>query len=549
MCSGLRAQGPHSRVIRDGLGKQEILQFGMAGTVKIKSLPGAHHCVPCSKIGFAGPPGPAAFHYPNGCGHDLLRGIVERVFLVKQEDGSMGVPPTPTVDFHRLTGCARDHIPSPASASPAKLEEVPSMMNTPSKRKLYERAVESLHLEPVTRKDSYLSSFIKVEPSNYTAKADPVPRLIQPRTPRYNACVARYLKPMEHTFYRLAGAWPWRRTTSTPVILKCANPIERGRILREKWDSFSDPVAISTDASRFDQHVSREALQWEHSLYLKYFAHSGESDELAKLLTWQLVNKGFARAKDGSEIHYERQGCRMSGDMNTALGNCLIMAGLMFGFSKLHGIDLEVAVDGDDCVSIIERADLERFTKYLPEHFLAAGFTLTVEEAVDVFEKIEFCQCHPVWNGRHYIMVRNPVKALSTDLAGNRKWAQPQWHAYLRNAVGVGGGHLSVGIPIMQQWYSQLRTGEACNLDELGETGFGYMARSIARNRSGVPTVPITAEARVSFYDAYGVLPDEQIAVEQLLAAPKPLGPPEMWTGTIDDWRLRCDQILTAIFL
>jgi hypothetical protein len=53
------------------------------------------------------------------------------------------------------------------------------------------------------------------------------------------------------------------------------------------------------------------------------------SKELAELLKWQLQNKGFARTIDGL-IKYSVEGCRMSGDMNTALGNCTIMCALVY---------------------------------------------------------------------------------------------------------------------------------------------------------------------------------------------------------------------------
>lgn len=71
--------------------------------------------------------------------------------------------------------------------------------------------------------------------------------------------------------------------------------------------------------------MSVQALKWEHSIYNAMF----RSDELAELLGWQLTNKGFARTTDGL-IKYEVKGCRMSGDMNTALGNCMIMCALVY---------------------------------------------------------------------------------------------------------------------------------------------------------------------------------------------------------------------------
>jgi len=534
-----------------GSKKPLLHKFGPLGFVQVHNLPPAKDCRPISKIGFTGPRGPAVFAYPNGCGHDLARAVYERVFMVKRGDGSMGAPPQPTRDLDALTAHAWRYCWKPLDATPAKLEDVPLMMNSPVKQRLYSKAVESLSMVPVRPSDAYIDSFVKIEPANHTAKVDPVPRLIQPRKVRYNVCVARYLKPYEKTFYAMVDSWPWDRPTDTPVIFKCLDPNSRGACAEMKLKAFTDGVALGSDASRFDQHISPPVLKWEHTIYKKFFAHSGEREELDRLLSWQLVNKGFARAKDGTEIRYERHGCRMSGDMNTALGNCLVMAGLMFGFSKIYGIRIDPMIDGDDCVLFMERSDVARVQELLPKHFLQAGFTLELSGVANCLEEVEFCQSRPVWNGRQYTMVRNPVKALSTDLAGNAKWAQPRHHHTLRVAVGTGGGHLCVGVPIFQAWYERLRGGEEASIENLPDGGFVRMARPIAKRRRRVPVVPITDAARVSFYRAYGILPDLQEALEEHICTTMelPTGPPCQVEMTMATWRFESDQFLSTLFL
>ena len=97
-----------------------------------------------------------------------------------------------------------------------------------------------------------------------------------------------------------------------PTIIKGYTVEQIGKIARDAWDSFVSPVAIGFDMKRFDQHVSSDALKWEHSVYLDAFCHDSY---LAELLEWQLVNKGVGYASDGM-IKYKVDGCRMSGDMN-----------------------------------------------------------------------------------------------------------------------------------------------------------------------------------------------------------------------------------------
>lgn len=79
------------------------------------------------------------------------------------------------------------------------------------------------------------------------------------------------------------------------VVAKGLTIDETGKLMAEKWHKFSRPVGVGIDASRFDQHVSKQALEWEHSIYNAIF----QSGELAAALKWQIHNVGFARSKDG----------------------------------------------------------------------------------------------------------------------------------------------------------------------------------------------------------------------------------------------------------
>ncbi len=103
------------------------------------------------------------------------------------------------------------------------------------------------------------------------------------------------------------------------------------KVLREKWDMFPNPVAIGLDASRFDQHVSVPALEFEHSVYLSCFKQKKHRERLAKLLKLQLENHCTGYAEDGV-IKYTTTGTRMSGDMNTSLGNCVLMCSLIHSY-------------------------------------------------------------------------------------------------------------------------------------------------------------------------------------------------------------------------
>jgi hypothetical protein len=294
--------------------------------------------------------------------------------------------------------------------------------------------------------------------------------------------------------------------------MKGYNAVGTASCLRDMWLEFTNPVALSLDASRFDQHVSREALEWEHSVYNRVYHNT----ELAGLLKWQLHNTGYVRTADGGVFRYSVEGCRMSGDMNTALGNCLIMCALVHEWARTRGVRVRLANNGDDCSVIMESSDLARFQAGMEAWFLEMGFTLTSEGVATVFERIDFCQTRPVFTGRGWVMCRNPRSALCKDvlykqptmdrpLSGYRRWLYQ---------VGTAGAAIADGVPVFSAAYQAfMRVGIPCRRAQ----GFGDMSSGFEHMARGLKCrdTPVTAEARVSFWRAWGIMPDAQVALER----------------------------------
>jgi hypothetical protein len=256
---------------------------------------------------------------------------------------------------------------------------------TGAKRRVYERALTSLLRKSLTRKDAELRPFTKFE-KQCLLKAL---RLINPRSARFNLVLGRYLKKSEKLYFEAINE-VWGAKTDHTVI-KGMDSFASAAVLKQKWDRFRNPVALGLDATKFDMHVSVSALRYEHEFYNEVF----QSDELSTLLSWQLHNKGVAYCNDGT-VRFEMPGTRSSGDLNTSLGNCIIMCSLIWAMCKQLDIVSELANNGDDCVLMLEQEDLERVLKYVPEYFERVGFRMTVEAPVWTFEEIEFCQSHPV---------------------------------------------------------------------------------------------------------------------------------------------------------
>lgn len=379
---------------------------------------------------------------------------------------------------------------------------------TGAKRAIYQQALYSLVRCGISAADARLLAFIKFEKQD-VGKA---PRVINPRSVRYNLLLGQFLKHAEKHFFKAINKAFGGHTKAT--VIKGLNALDSARVIKSKWDRFQNPVAIGLDASKFDMHVSVQALEYEHSFYTALFPGSGL---LEQLLEWQKSNRGIAYADDG-QVRFKVEGTRCSGDLNTSLGNCIIMCALVWSYLTTRGITAELCNNGDDCVVIMEREDMFMFRSGLDGWFRRHGFAMTVEPPAFDFEMLEFCQTRPVCVNGEWRMVRNHHAVLTKDpmclIAVQNDTVYRKW----LYAVGTGGGILARGVPVQQSFYHAfLRHGIKCSQEmydqvhkgtsmETRNKGIGYPANS---------SIEITDQARVSYYYAFGILPDEQREIEK----------------------------------
>lgn len=438
---------------------------------------------------------------------NLSRAAAERVLYRKGKDGVYRKTPRPLDGvFNARLGAFRSALlKSLPSTTPVALEEFPGMYKG-RKQVIYTQAVESLLLDPVTEADAEIRIFVKSEKVDQTEKGDSAPRMISPRSTRYNAAVGRFLKPAEKKLFRgIANVWG-----SPAVVAKGFNMLEVGNMIRDKWRRFDDPVAVGVDAARFDQHCSEAALKWEHSCWNGWFRNK----ELATLLKMQLTNRCVGYCDQG-KVEYTVKGCRMSGDMNTSSGNCLIMCGLMHAYSAQKGVVTDLVNNGDDCVLFLERRDLSHFMEGFRAWFLQMGYDMVVEEPVFELEKVEFCQAHPVYIGQgDYLMVRNIHSTLAKDSVAivpvNNKDCVTSWV----RAVGECGEFTYGSTPVLGEFYRMFRRSGKRN-EKLSKNYDWWWYHHISRDLD-FSSSPVLPETRLSFYIAFGITPDEQLAIEQM---------------------------------
>lgn len=162
---------------------------------------------------------------------------------------------------------------------------------------------------------------------------------------------------------------------------------------------------------------------------------------------------------------------------------------------------------------VVEKRDVTKVYQETAGFFRKLGFTMKVEEPVYDLERVEFCQTRPVKVNGAYRMVRNVHQSLSKDLHSLNDLKSEKAVREWVHAVGSGNRCLCDGVPVMQKFFE-------CFPASSGPNSRSDMAQMFKEQnaykfaRTGRNLGVITHEARYSFWLAFGLLPDEQIALE-----------------------------------
>lgn len=375
---------------------------------------------------------------------------------------------------------------------------------TGRKLSMYWEAHREMCTWGINSRHARVEAHIKAERWFPSQKENPDPRVIQARTRVYNLCLGRYTKVVEHALYE----WqPKFVRSGTRVVAKGLNPWQRATLARQKWDCFTKPVVLSFDASRFDKHVGLEQLRLEHRFYLMLFANDGF---LRELLRGQENNEvRFLR----SSVKYVCEGGRMSGDMNTALGNCVIMISMLVAFMRMLNIrEFDILDDGDDVLLFIEQQCVDRVLRKAPAFFESMGHEIKVDGQAHEFEEIVFCQAHPILTSKGWNFVRNPWKVINSFYTG---WKDMFQHPdRMLKTKAQAELWLNAGVPVVQELAATLI--EQCSDAKLLPHA-SLTHRIHGEGRSWMEEVrqPVVDAARVGFDRAFGIGVDLQRALEQ----------------------------------
>lgn len=387
-----------------------------------------------------------------------------------------------------------------------------------SMRRRYLEAERSLREDgPLRSSDCYLRAFLKAEKIGVK---DAKPRLIFPRSPRYNLVLASWLKPFEHWLWGFLTSKRLFGGSNTRVVAKGLNPRQRANLIVRKHGQFVDCAVFEVDGKAFEAHVTSCQITEEHSVYLS--AYNGDR-ELQSVLARQ-VFKGVTT----SGIKFSRPGGRASGDFNTGMGNSLLMLCSVVGVLRRRNVKFDILADGDNALVFVERSSLGRVLKDFALDVLDdSGHEMTLESPVTSLESVRFGQSAPVFlgPGLGWTMVREPAKVLSGFCASHRWLREPAFARRYLSGVARCELSLSVGVPVLQA--HSLKVLDAVGIYDKALPSaaladyFVVGARLVGREVA----VPPTRECRESYERAFGLSPEEQIIWE---TTPVNVGHPDL---------------------
>lgn len=276
------------------------------------------------------------------------------------------------------------------------------------------------------------------------------PRAIQARSDNFKARVGPWIHALEH-----------RVRERLPILVKGLSETDKARYIQTLRQRANNVVEL--DFSRFDRSLSVELLSATEHLIYRRVLPSNVADLMAKQLHSTVASRNGA-------VYYV-DGTRMSGDMNTSIGNCLVVACLMRALGMPLG---SFIAEGDDMLAVLTDKEVGNIQTQLLRD---AG--LEPDMHVYPLNCGSFCSRYDINTANGPKRIRHPFREITRfnyTLNGEDDDA--------RNARGVLEW---AGVPMLGPLYELI---------------------------SDKPITPVTDEARVQFAFLFGITQDEQQAFE-----------------------------------
>lgn len=378
-----------------------------------------------------------------------------------------------------------------------------------AKKRLYIKADESLVDKPLTRKDFQLSVFVKYEPLDATSKpvVEHKPRIICVRSYRAALVTACYIKPAERVLYKLMN-----KRFKNSFVVKGLNVRERGEQTAKIIDRIEDPYVLVCDASHADSSVGDAHRNILFRVLSILFRDDPVVDILRQYYTGHQVIKTYV---GGVLIEVKATELGLSsGDSFTSLVMNLLMCFFYNHFISDHKLHAVAIIDGDDTSPVVRGKDVPVFIEHLQAFFSDRGFNLKIEAVrpLNIKENFQHCQSRLIWE-RGWVMCRHPGRCLSKDSKTIQPINNKSDYDYYRDAKSKCGLALCGGVPLLGAFYEAM--GRGANPKKRKVEWTDWRHKTLARGLRSERIEP-DAEARLSFYLAFDITPDEQRDIEKL---------------------------------
>jgi len=210
----------------------------------------------------------------------------------------------------------------------------------------------------------------------------------------------------------------------------------------------------------------------------------------------------------------------MSGDMDTGLGNSIIMWTMLTQFLFTCSVKGSILVNGDDSVVVIGRKDLHKVRNM--EFFKKLGFNMKFEVAFTLHD-VEFCQARPLETDYGLTMARNPMRVMGRTSYRTKRVGK-QLHRAFINTLGLCERAASWGVPIASEMATAMieaaSTEKKIFLSPWLENHYANMRKWW---KIGCPTISLAT--RINFEIVWGISVTEQFRIEKSIhvnLVPKP---------------------------
>jgi len=439
-------------------------------------------------------PGPCVAWTHNGCKCNQYVALAHRHQVAT---------PTPSFDTSEMLDIFDKLLKlNPISLTPDKRHKVVNSYSGPWRAKYFD-AQQRYHEVGLLDKHSKVTLFCKDDLE--MGRPSKAPRAIQYRDSIFALEQGRFTKPIERWFYHL-------RDQFGTIIVGKSDPFSIAQALRDKSSHFCDPVYLMLDASKFDSCVDILWLQVCLSVYLRLFPKRFHRT-INYIWKKTFINRG--RTRKG--LRFKTHGTRMSGDMDTGLGNSSVhitthssaMCLMLTHYLTSHGIRHSLLVNGDDSLVVIARSDLAKATDI--SCFKTFGFNMKFEVAHTI-GKAEFCQSRYMESDYGPTMARKPARVMGRTSWTTKEYGPSKTRAFI-NTLGLCERAASFGVPIASTMATRMI--EAASTKKMVEINPWLRDQYLKFKRPWKIGHPdISLEARLSFQEAWDISPEEQIDIE-----------------------------------